>query len=295
MNSDNPFRAPSAAVVDMSEISGLELAGRGHRFGASVIDGVIAMLFMLPLFFALGIFSLSRNGTQSFAMNFVLEIVSFAIFILLQSYFLKKHGQTIGKKIVGIRIVDLEGNVPSLRTLLFRRYAPMHLINGLPVIGGVLSLIDVLFIFGSERRCIHDLIAKTKVVLHGAKYSSLIWFLIPLLLAVAIGIGAAILIPMLYNPYKILHAPVPKPAASAPQKKSQADAPATASIPATPDSPTAGLHNLKPGTAETTQPSTGLPAAAHETAKKQGSDAELSKCLELKDPAAVIRCSEANK
>ena len=30
--------------------------------------------------------------------------------------------------------------------------------------GGLFGLVDILFIFGSERRCIHDLIAQTKVV-----------------------------------------------------------------------------------------------------------------------------------
>jgi hypothetical protein len=42
------------------------------------------------------------------------------------------------------------------------------------IVNGILSnipfyvLVDVLFIFGSEQRCLHDLIAKTKVVQAGA-------------------------------------------------------------------------------------------------------------------------------
>jgi uncharacterized RDD family membrane protein YckC len=34
----------------------------------------------------------------------------------------------------------------------------------IPVIGGFLPLVDVLFIFRHDRRCIHDLLAGTNVV-----------------------------------------------------------------------------------------------------------------------------------
>jgi hypothetical protein len=34
----------------------------------------------------------------------------------------------------------------------------------IPTLGGLLTLVDALFIFGGSRRCVHDLIAGTKVI-----------------------------------------------------------------------------------------------------------------------------------
>jgi hypothetical protein len=33
-----------------------------------------------------------------------------------------------------------------------------------PFLGGLVALVDVLFIFGPSKRCLHDLVAGTKVV-----------------------------------------------------------------------------------------------------------------------------------
>ena len=44
------------------------------------------------------------------------------------------------------------------------RYFPLAVIAQIPFAGGIFSLIDCLFIFREDRRCIHDLIAGTKVV-----------------------------------------------------------------------------------------------------------------------------------
>lgn len=166
MSNDNPYRAPAADVADVSVDGELELAGRGSRLGASMIDGLILMVFIVPIMFAFGMFNAERlqHGGLSFGATIAMQIVVFVIFALVQTYFLKASGQTIGKKLVGIRIVGLDDQQPSIGTLLFARYAPMYLINAIPLVGGLAGFADILFIFGSERRCIHDRIAKTKVV-----------------------------------------------------------------------------------------------------------------------------------
>jgi uncharacterized RDD family membrane protein YckC len=54
-----------------------------------------------------------------------------------------------------------------VRAVLLRLILPA-IIGFIPILGGFLGLAfwlaDVLFIFGKERRCIHDFIAGTKVV-----------------------------------------------------------------------------------------------------------------------------------
>jgi uncharacterized RDD family membrane protein YckC len=40
----------------------------------------------------------------------------------------------------------------------------MSLLSGIPYAGGLITLVDLLLIFGKERRCLHDLMADTIVV-----------------------------------------------------------------------------------------------------------------------------------
>ena len=48
--------------------------------------------------------------------------------------------------------------------LLGLRYVLVMLVMAIPIIGQLLGLADALFIFRSDRRCVHDLLAGTKVV-----------------------------------------------------------------------------------------------------------------------------------
>jgi len=78
---------------------------------------------------------------------------------------LATRGQTIGKKLKGIRIVTHPdgANPGGVKTIVLR-----GIINGLsgsvPLLGPVYSIVDICFIFREDQRCIHDLIAGTKVV-----------------------------------------------------------------------------------------------------------------------------------
>ena len=75
-----------------------------------------------------------------------------------------KHGQSIGKKILDIKIVDLNNNLPKLSSSYGLRYIISGLFPFIPILGNFLGLIDILFIFRKDRRCIHDHIAGTKVI-----------------------------------------------------------------------------------------------------------------------------------
>jgi uncharacterized RDD family membrane protein YckC len=77
---------------------------------------------------------------------------------------LERSGQTIGKKALGMKIVDLSGALPPFGKLVALRYVLPILIAQIPFLGGLFALADALFIFGAERRCIHDYLAGTRVV-----------------------------------------------------------------------------------------------------------------------------------
>ena len=65
---------------------------------------------------------------------------------------------------MGIRIEGIDGTRPSLMHLLLRRYLPVQAVGALPAVGPLLGFANVLFIFRGDRRCVHDLIAGTRVV-----------------------------------------------------------------------------------------------------------------------------------
>ena len=94
-------------------------------------------------------------------------MTNFALLALLviQIYLLSTCGQTLGKKLLGIRIVSFDDETnPGFVKAFLLRVVVNGLIGAVPLVGGVYSLVDACFIFRDDQRCIHDIIAGTKVV-----------------------------------------------------------------------------------------------------------------------------------
>ncbi|QBB70424.1 RDD family protein [Pseudolysobacter antarcticus] len=160
----NPYQAPSAKLTDDSVVD-VELADRLQRLGAALLDGLIGLVYALPIMFLLGTYDYLRQGHQApWHLTAGTVVLGFIGFILLNGYYLKKDGQTIGKRIVGIRIVDMDNQILTLGKILVLRYLPIRIAAMIPFAGGLCALVDMLFIFRQNRRCLHDLIAGTKVV-----------------------------------------------------------------------------------------------------------------------------------
>jgi len=165
MSTVNPYQAPKAELQESEDPAEAELATRSQRFGGSFVDGIISMVIAYPLMHAFGLMDYAKSGQPvPFALNLKVGLLAFVFFVLVHGYFLKKNGQTIGKKVAGTRIADLNGDVPGFWTLVALRYMPIVLVTQIPAIGPLLAVVDVLFIFRSDRRCVHDLIAGTKVI-----------------------------------------------------------------------------------------------------------------------------------
>ena len=166
MEGDNPYQSPQSMVA---EPPGDEnLAGRGVRLGAVVIDAIIAMAISFPLMYLGGYWQVviaAASGTRpSIGLMATWALIGYVVFILVQGYPLHASGQTWGKRLTSIKIVDLAGNKPSLGKLLLLRYLPQQMVMHVPIAGRLLVLVDVLMIFRKDRRCLHDLIAGTRVV-----------------------------------------------------------------------------------------------------------------------------------
>ncbi|WP_369975965.1 RDD family protein [Xanthomonas bundabergensis] len=171
MNDPNPYQAPEAPLPSAPPaLDGAPvLAGRGERLGAALIDGVISLVTFLPLAAVTGYFGrvmdAARGGEQiPFLVMAGYVALAFVVFVVVQAYPLAKTGQTWGKKLLWIRIVDLHGAQPPLWRLLLLRYLPSQVLSLVPVVGNFYALIDALFIFRQDKRCLHDLIAGTQVV-----------------------------------------------------------------------------------------------------------------------------------
>jgi len=144
------------------------LAGRSDRFIAAMIDAIIILIpVSITILLMVLVFGLDfdvENNNVSPVIYIVGAVVSFSVFFYINYKKLSENGQTIGKQFMGIQIVDLENNVIPIKTLILKRLLPYWLLPQIPFVGGILNLVNMLFIFGKPRRCIHDFIAGSKVV-----------------------------------------------------------------------------------------------------------------------------------
>jgi len=141
------------------------LASRWDRLWASLIDSLIGFLLGLPLMLYFDIFTIVKEtGTAPLIPTLITAVVSWLLFFLLNGALLKKYGQTIGKKAFGISIVSDNGTILTLPAVILKRFLPVVLASHIPVVGRLLVLLDPLFIFKKDKKCLHDHIAGTKVI-----------------------------------------------------------------------------------------------------------------------------------
>ena len=160
---DDLYRPPSAPVgAATRRISDAGLASRGARLAAQLVDGLIGA----GLGFALGL--VLPGATAAGGGDGTLPLLAFAAaFVALVGINLRLlylYGQTIGKRIIGVRIVRLDGDRAGLGRLVVLRTMVPSMIAGVPFLGVLFAVVNYLFIFRDDRRCLHDHMADTKVV-----------------------------------------------------------------------------------------------------------------------------------
>ena len=170
---NDPFKPSDVPPNDMqpkglkpSEPPTNNIAGRGKRFLAAMIDGLVGMFVTFPVFSHFGIWeAIQQNKEVSHTLSNGLALFGVVMFFVLHGYLLFQYGQTIGKRFVGLAIVTLDDNKPQFAALIINRYLPQWVAIFIPVVGPMVALGDVIFIFfNDQNRCVHDLIAKTKVI-----------------------------------------------------------------------------------------------------------------------------------
>jgi len=141
-------------------------ASRGLRFVGALIDGFLVLAIAIPvviLYFAIAQPNMN-DDTAGLQAQLVALLATMPINII-QWYLIATSGQSIGKKVVKTRIVDNDnGSNPGFVRAVILRSWVVSLISSVPCLGGIFGLVDILWIFGEEKRCLHDLMANTRVI-----------------------------------------------------------------------------------------------------------------------------------
>ena len=170
VDSNNPYAAPVSSINEPRgrRLEDYVLAGRGARLGGAMLDGLIYTACMLPMFIGFGAISGTRGANsleELISGMMILTSVLFLAVFVMNIVFLYKNAQSIGKKIVGIKIAEHgSGKQCSFSRAFWLRSVVPILIGQIPLIGAIFGLINPFFIFGEERRCLHDQVAGTIVI-----------------------------------------------------------------------------------------------------------------------------------
>ncbi len=160
----NPYQSPLTASETPLPTTDVRLATKMNRLGAAIIDGIIGMALSLPVMFFTGYFQRAMQGGVGLGEMAFVTLYGFVMFFVVHGYLLATRGQTVGKMLAKIQIVDYHSDqILPFAKLIGLRYIPVWLVSLIPYVN-FLGVIDILFIFGRERRCVHDYIAGTKVI-----------------------------------------------------------------------------------------------------------------------------------
>lgn len=162
---DNPYAAPVTMDVAPAEPA-LDLAApsRWRRLGAVLLDALVGWVGSIPFFwFKVSVLGMSWKDPGSLLLKVGGMAYGLVMVLAIHGWLLHRYGQTIGKRALGLRIVTTAMTKPGLPRILLLRILPLSLL-GLHQWVGMLSIVDPLFIFRRDRRCIHDHIAGTRVV-----------------------------------------------------------------------------------------------------------------------------------
>ncbi len=170
----NPYAPPTADVDQGLQLQHGDyvLADRGTRLGAALIDGLLSVAAALPAGLILGftIYNSTRGNTGVGDLE-VMTIGLIALMVLMvfafmgyQWYLISTTGQTLAKRWLGIQIVRIDGTPLGFVNGVILRSWVMSALSNIPLVGFIAAIVNPLMIFGEERRCLHDQIAGTRVI-----------------------------------------------------------------------------------------------------------------------------------
>jgi uncharacterized RDD family membrane protein YckC len=155
------------------------LAERGARLLAASIDELSVLAISLPMVFGAvpAIITMISGGTDPELLDTsdllrvmvagpgtIITVVALLAWCVITAWLVAANGQSIGKRMVGIKVVRTDGSRASFARIFLLRNAVNALPNLLPYVGWLYQLVDPLLIYQDSRQCLHDRIADTIVV-----------------------------------------------------------------------------------------------------------------------------------
>lgn len=175
----------------------VKVIGFGRRLGAVIIDGIFLSLFTMLLVSGitilgtfLGIYGLNQ---AQFSWDRLIMLCGFGLSIIYYTWFWRRSGQTIGKTVLGIKVIAKDGAKLTWGKALLRYIG--YLISAIPLSIGFLWVA-----FDRKRQGWHDKLAGTYVTYQEVDFSqsdhleivpadprrSWVWVLLYLLIAISI-------------------------------------------------------------------------------------------------------------
>jgi uncharacterized RDD family membrane protein YckC len=155
------------------------LAERGARLLAASIDELILLAIGLPMVFGAlpALIAMVSGGTDPELIDTsavlramvagpgtIITVIALIGWCVMTAWLVATNGQSIGKRLVGIKVVRSDGSRASFARIFFLRNVVNALPNLLPYVGWLYQLVDPLLIYQDSRQCLHDRIADTIVV-----------------------------------------------------------------------------------------------------------------------------------
>lgn len=140
----------------------LDIASTGRRFAGLFIDNMMTTIasyaLMIPMFLLMvAASSPGRGQDPPVALVLLMYPILFAIPVVYEGLMLQRRGQTLGKMALGTKVVTPDGLDIKAGQAWGR--AALKLI-----LGSCIGIDYLPAFFTRERTCLHDLIARTRVV-----------------------------------------------------------------------------------------------------------------------------------
>ena len=160
-NMQNPYAPGPSGPYGAAPPHSLPPATRTARLIARILDRLLVALACIPgvVLAAAGVIGSGISGIDDERAVLLalpgaaLAVAGALILSIYQWLRIAASGQTIGKRMLGVRIVRVDGTPVDFGSGVLMRVWVNWLLNFVPFYG----IADALFILTDERRCIHDL------------------------------------------------------------------------------------------------------------------------------------------
>lgn len=164
MNNQPPARPqPHLRAVSPTDTPAMVPGGALRRFFAVLIDNMILNVALLPIAIGANMLVLTQPATSQGQLALVPALINLGASLIISffyyGWFYRNKGGSPGKLVLGLRVVNAETGTTIGYWQAFFRETIGRIVDVLPLCAGLF-----VGLFRSDKRCFHDLLAKTQVI-----------------------------------------------------------------------------------------------------------------------------------